>query len=662
MNNPSMIAFDTPRHTSMSSNLSTDMAAMSAQSGTVLQITDGTKVTPTPSHITPRIKFACSSCTFASESQEILENHVKEEHMFTCDVCKETFDSKKEKEAHTLKEHATKAYNCTKCEKLFTNSKELQTHTEKDHGITAMSQCVMCEISFVTKEELDKHVKTKHVTNCPLCTNSYTTMEELLNHIKNEHAPRCTNCNESFQTKDDLVNHIEMHHANRTNFKCGICKKSFVTEENLNQHLENEHARHINADPNHICKVCDANFETNALLESHTKEDHTFSCPICNNVYNEVSQLKEHVRNTHTYECNTCDFVGTSEDIMENHVLEEHFSPDENGQYQCNECNFNCKTKEELRDHMRKDLHQNTTIDGDQTEEHEKLKEDLRLLKSNFKRLESMFKESDQELKKVKIEYEAKLNEANEKYRAAKAENEELKEKVDVLFKLGRSYINRSEKSKEEEAIQNHENNIETVTIDQDDRNESLEELQTWTRQKHRGFRRSNPSTSPTKNQNIELTSKRSPTTARLLTSSAETSTTSPAPPSSPDPTPPAPPQQPSRAPGREPRTLYCHYFSNYGRCLYEEKTGNKCKFEHGAAPVCQSGASCSRSKCMYKHPNLAGRKITNSQSPFLYQENRPFLHNQTPHNYHPMQMMNPWLLPMPNHPMNQWNVNPLRN
>ena len=70
-------------------------------------------------------------------------------------------------------------------------------------------------------------------------------------------------------------------------------------------------------------------------------------------------------------------------------------------------------------------------------------KEELRMLKSNFQRLELLFQDS---LLQVRSEYEAKLIDAKDKYRAVKAENEELKEKVDVIFKLGRSYINRRKK------------------------------------------------------------------------------------------------------------------------------------------------------------------------------------------------------------------------
>ena len=43
----------------------------------------------------------------------------------------------------------------------------------------------------------------------------------------------------------------------------------------------------------------------------------------------------------------------------------------------------------------------------------------------------------------MRSEYEGKLIEANDKFREIKTENEELKEKVDILFKLGRAYINK---------------------------------------------------------------------------------------------------------------------------------------------------------------------------------------------------------------------------
>ena len=53
-----------------------------------------------------------------------------------------------------------------------------------------------------------------------------------------------------------------------------------------------------------------------------------------------------------------------------------------------------------------------------------------------------MYQDALEEADTVKADFEARLLKATDMYAAAKAENEVLEEKVDVLFKLGRSYIN----------------------------------------------------------------------------------------------------------------------------------------------------------------------------------------------------------------------------
>ena len=54
-----------------------------------------------------------------------------------------------------------------------------------------------------------------------------------------------------------------------------------------------------------------------------------------------------------------------------------------------------------------------------------------------------MHHEALEEVNNVKSEYEAKLITINDNLDVAMTENEVFKEKVDILFKLGRSYLNR---------------------------------------------------------------------------------------------------------------------------------------------------------------------------------------------------------------------------
>ena len=99
-------------------------------------------------------------------------------------------------------------------------------------------------------------------------------------------------------------------------------------------------------------------------------------------------------------------------------------------------------------------------------------------------------------------------------------------------------------------------------------------------------------------------------------------------------------------------RIQYCHYFSNFGKCLFEERNGTPCRFVHGSAPICQSGTACMRPRCMYTHPNMSGR------SNFLAKNTAPNM-NINPWQIQ-RQMMNPWWaqnMQQMNLP-NPWNMN----
>ena len=102
-----------------------------------------------------------------------------------------------------------------------------------------------------------------------------------------------------------------------------------------------------------------------------------------------------------------------------------------------------------------------------------------------------MYHEVLEETDKIKSEYEAKLIEANDTITTSKAENEALKEKVDILFKLGKSYLDRVENTKASD-------DVEIQVIEDETHNN---DLGAWTTNKLRGFKRIKPGTKA-KNQN----------------------------------------------------------------------------------------------------------------------------------------------------------------
>ena len=330
---------------------------------------------------------------------------------------------------------------------------------------------------------------------------------------------------------------------------------------------------------------------------------------------------------------------------MEDHILDKHALPDSDNKFSCDDCTFQTEDKKNFGKHYKENHgHQAakivTGVKSAATEANEKMRRDLKELKNNFERLEWMYHESLENVNQVKSEYEAKLILANDNFTVIKAENEVLKEKVDVLFKLGRSYLNNMQKPKEDSKtkVDNEKDNDSDYieVIENDD--ENIESLQAWTRNKMRGFKRVDPSAPPKPTSTAGQTSKSSAPLTR-------------APPAASSQAPPSQETKPSEAQDRSQenenkyRVKYCHFFVNTGQCRYEERTGEKCKFEHKNAPMCNSGISCTRPKCMFSHPKVNG--------------SNPFLGNMRSFNpvMNPwqMQMINPWMT-TPNQLNSPWN------
>ena len=452
-----------------------------------------------------------------------------------------------------------------------------------------------------------------------------------------EHLYHCDRCEFHCKTKSQMKVHIEEKHT----FICTVCETKSSSHEDMEEHKNEAHTTSCPA------SACERKFPTAKEVEEHQTKDHPFLCIICYIEEVNKEDLEKHIEDCHTYTCDVCGFVAISEDIMENHILDKHARPDSDGEFKCDDCEFNTKDKRKYGEHY-KEVHGSRASKNVNPPDNHKMKEELRILKNNFDRLETMYQDSLDQVNNVKSEYEVKLIKANDDYNVVKTENEVLKEKVDVLFKLGRSYIENCVKKKtpgrgidEVQEVQTEE--IQEVPIT-DEANDNIEDLQGWTANKMRGFKRTTPvSDSAPKKPDPPKHSKHTP------------SDTKPPPPTPSSTGPPAssstanpPPSKAVKEKSQSGRTMYCHYFSNLGKCLFEERTGNSCRFEHKPAPLCQSGTSCMRSKCMFTHPNMAGRNTFLAQS------------TAQPMNINPWQTMNPWWtqnstqMPFPN----PWSMN----
>ena len=618
----------------------------------------------------------CDMCDITFEKTEDLERHSQEKHVrdkHTVEIHQEhTRDPevdlsiqnsekngdntrKQELEKHMVEEHrATKHNNCDVCELQFDNTVLLNNHKKTHAEITHVTEgnttgcnesrnefkCPFCTETAKDKATLMTHMKG-HDTSanmCSICELDFGTKEDLKIHMEKEHSSDCTVCGKKFKTSTEMKEHLQ--HCKR--FLCGECNNTYFEECHLNEHINKKHGN--------SCNLCTLTFESEAKLKEHYNKEHRFKCDVCSQEVGSQDELKKHKQEVHedaieivSYECETCKFQGSTIDIMLVHVIEEHSKKNKENQFICTECNFKCSLKDDLITHFKKEH-----MGQEKVNEEENIHEKYRQLKSNFERLNTLFQESLEEVDKIKSEYTAKVLEANEKYRVTLEENEELKEKVDVLFKLGRSYIDKANSDNPIETNKDKEITEEIVEVETQDpvsENSDLNygDLSAWSTNKFRGFKRISPSTKAAPNKQT-----------KTVTSAK---------------TPPPPQDRPQSSSINErlqdiamnnpvdeevqsqPRrsVQYCHFFTNFGKCVFEEKTGQRCKFVHRIAPVCRSGTACTRPKCMYTHPNMGGRMNTNflEQAPSFHMNTQPWQHMTNPVNPWAFMNMAPFQQPM---------------
>ena len=358
-------------------------------------------------------------------------------------------------------------------------------------------------------------------------------------------------------------------------------------------------------------------------------------------------------------QCMLYPFKHMIESSMEDHILEMHIDKEDDNLYHCQEgCQFTCSEKNELANHFKtyhREKEQTRTDSGEavplkqtpgnnrlvvndsnessvessttrnpgdtaNAEESVKVKAEMKMLRRNFERLEGMYHQSLEEVNQVKSEYEAKLILANDSFRDAKQENETLKERVDILFKLGKSYLEKDKK------VEKNENADIIEVLEDDNTDPTRDELPFRPQNRMRGFRRVNPSTIP---NSIPLGGE-----ANMGKKQDQT------------------PNERNSDEQQKQKPNFCHFFVNFGRCNFQSRTRQRCKFERKEAPSCNYGPGCTRTKCQFSHPRA---------KPFLerrqFAPSPPWLNPwQTPNNHGAIR--NQQVLP----PVSSWQVNPWMN
>ena len=92
-------------------------------------------------------------------------------------------------------------------------------------------------------------------------------VDETLNESDEDDAKyKCDICKEKFETEENLTNHKWLHNASsRWKYSCTFCQNRFQHELGLKKHIFQKH---------HGCYVCNIDFSSRSMLESHISKSH----------------------------------------------------------------------------------------------------------------------------------------------------------------------------------------------------------------------------------------------------------------------------------------------------------------------------------------------------------------------------------------------------
>ena len=325
-----------------------------------------------------------------------------------------------------------------------------------------------------------------------------------------------------------------------------------------------------------------ANYEVSHVETIHER---VFSCDNCDFTCRDPDNMTSHMKIHTTIQCNDCSFTTSSPETLGNHIKDKHSVGSNLAAIQCTNCELRFTDHADYTNHMKTHTdytYVKKTYLETLEAENEHLKSEVCKLKEDFERLQSIFEVTKNTSRKDNHEIDAELANVREQFRAVKEENIYLREKNDTLFKLGKMAI---DKEQSKEPI------LEIVEQEDEDGLDAL--VQSVIQNK--GL---NPKPSSKPETNTHATN--------VNQAKNQSNSQQPSGPSQSIPT--------VKNTGVTKRPQYCHFFSNYGHCNFEENTGRKCKFMHARAPMCKFGQACNRDKCMFTHKSVGSNRSQTRQ------------------------------------------------
>lgn len=310
------------------------------------------------------------------------------------------------KKRNEVDEEIEGRYSCSQCPSEFKQSETdaFQAHMA-GHLMSSWNEygCSSCVKSFMTPDELQKHLldmHAHHLYRCALCKETFDSKVSIQVHLAVQHSSesklyRCTGCPASdetssvFRTEAEFNNHVVVAHTSKmvpvkqqpvALLKCPLCPQSFAVEFLLERHMHLTHQGHRGPlTETSLAAIANEN-SVPAKVEKTDKPDNSsatstvlnlsLNCAYCGETCKSRSELEAHMKNAHhppsstgpgnsnvllspagngRMKCNICDEIFPSASVLAEHKL-SHCKV--SGAAVCAQCRVPLPTEEAYYAHL----------------------------------------------------------------------------------------------------------------------------------------------------------------------------------------------------------------------------------------------------------------------------------------------------------------------